>query len=155
MNKRYGIEVMVGIFMMLGVLALFFLAMQVSNLNLNAATEGYRVTAHFSNVGSIKARSPVTMAGVRIGQVEAVQFDKASYEAIVTLRINAGIDTIPVDTFANIFTSGLLGEQYLALSAGGSPDYLRDGDEITNTQSALVLEEMIGQFLFKKAQEGG
>jgi len=155
MNKRYGIEVMVGIFMVFGVLALFFLAMRVSHLNLNAATEGYRVTAHFSNIGSIKVRSPVTMAGVRIGQVEAVQFDKASYEAIVTLRINAGIDTIPIDTFANIFTSGLLGEQYLALSPGGSPDYLRDGDEITNTQSALVLEQMIGQFLFKKAQEGG
>jgi phospholipid/cholesterol/gamma-HCH transport system substrate-binding protein len=73
----------------------------------------------------------------------------------VTLRIDAGIDTIPADTFANIFTSGLLGEQYLALAPGGSPDYLRDGDEISNTQSALVLEQMIGQLLFKKAQEGG
>lgn len=155
MNKRYGIEVMVGIFMVLGVLALFFLAMQVSNFNLNQNTEGYRLTARFSNIGSIKVRSPVTMAGVRVGRVEAVRFDKASYEAIVTLRIDAGVDTIPDDTFANIFTAGLLGEQYLALAPGGSPDYLRDGDEITNTQSALVLEQMIGQFLFKKAQEGG
>lgn len=146
---------MVGIFMVLGVLALFFLAMRVSNFNVNTSAEGYRVTARFSNIGSIKVRSPVTMAGVRIGQVEAVQFDKASYEAIVTLRIDAGIDTIPADTFANIFTSGLLGEQYLALAPGGSPDYLRDGDEISNTQSALVLEQMIGQLLFKKAQEGG
>lgn len=154
MNKRYGIEVMVGLFMVLGVLALFFLAMRVSNLNLNATAEGYRLTARFSNVGSIKVRSPVTMAGVRVGRVEAVTFDKASYEAIVTLRIDAGVDTIPDDTFANIFTSGLLGEQYLALAPGGSPEYLRDGDEIANTQSALVLEQMIGQFLFKKAEAG-
>ncbi|MBK1641302.1 outer membrane lipid asymmetry maintenance protein MlaD [Chromatium okenii] len=154
MNKRYGIEVMVGLFMVIGVLALFFLAMRVSNLNLNATAEGYRLTARFSNVGSIKVRSPVTMAGVRVGRVEAVRFDKASYEAIVTLRIDAGVDTIPDDTFANIFTSGLLGEQYLALAPGGSPEYLRDGDTIANTQSALVLEQMIGQFLFKKAEAG-
>jgi phospholipid/cholesterol/gamma-HCH transport system substrate-binding protein len=155
MNKRYGIEVMVGIFMVLGVLALFFLAMRVSNLNLDASSAGYRVTARFSNIGSIKVRSPVTMAGVRVGRVEAVTFDKTRYEALVTLRIDAEVDTIPEDTFVNIFTSGLLGEQYLALAPGGSPDYLRDGDTITNTQSALVLEQMIGQFLFKKAQEGG
>lgn len=145
---------MVGLFMVIGVLALFFLAMRVSNLNLNATAEGYRLTARFSNVGSIKVRSPVTMAGVRVGRVEAVRFDKASYEAIVTLRIDAGVDTIPDDTFANIFTSGLLGEQYLALAPGGSPEYLRDGDTIANTQSALVLEQMIGQFLFKKAEAG-
>jgi len=145
---------MVGLFMVIGVLALFFLAMRVSNLNLNATAEGYRLTARFSNVGSIKVRSPVTMAGVRVGRVEAVRFDKASYEAIVTLRIDAGVDTIPDDTFANIFTSGLLGEQYLALAPGGSSEYLRDGDTIANTQSALVLEQMIGQFLFKKAEAG-
>lgn len=154
MNKRYGIEVMVGLFMVIGVLALFFLAMRVSNFNLNTTAESYRLTARFSNVGSIKVRSPVTMAGVRVGRVEAVTFDKASYEAIVTLRIDASVDTIPDDTFANIFTSGLLGEQYLALAPGGSPEYLRDGDEIANTQSALVLEQMIGQFLFKKAEAG-
>ncbi len=145
---------MVGLFMVIGVLALFFLAMRVSNFNLNTTAESYRLTARFSNVGSIKVRSPVTMAGVRVGRVEAVTFDKASYEAIVTLRIDASVDTIPDDTFANIFTSGLLGEQYLALAPGGSPEYLRDGDEIANTQSALVLEQMIGQFLFKKAEAG-
>ncbi len=155
MDKRHQIEVMVGAFMAVGILALFFLAMSVSNLNLNASTEGYRLTARFSNAGSLKVRAPVTMAGVRIGRVEAVGFDKATYEAIVTLRIDAGIDTIPDDTFANIFTAGLLGEQYVGLEPGGSQDYLHDGGQITNTQSALILEQMIGQFLFKKAGESG
>lgn len=155
MAKRHNIDVLVGGFMALGVLALFFLAMRISNLSLDTAAEGYRVTARFSNVGSIKARAPVTMAGVRIGRVESLSFDKTTYEAVVTLRIDAGIDTLPDDTFANVFTSGLLGEQYIGLEPGGSPDYLREGDEIANTQSALVLEQMIGQFLFKKAGESG
>lgn len=95
------------------------------------------------------------MAGVRIGRVESVRFDKTTYEAVVTMRIDAAIDSIPEDTFANIFTAGLLGEQYVGLEPGGSQDYLKDGDEIANTQSALVLEQMIGQFLFKKAGESG
>ncbi len=155
MGKQHRIEVMVGAFMVLGFLALFFLAMKVSNLSLATTAEGYRLSARFSNVGSLKVRSPVTMAGVRIGRVEDVRFDKATYEAVVTFRIDAGIDTIPEDTFANIFTSGLLGEQYIGLEPGGSQEYLHDGDEITNTQSALVLEQMIGQFLFKKAGGSG
>lgn len=155
MGTRKGIEILVGLFMALGFVALFFLAMNVSNLSLDTYTEGYRLTARFANVGSLKTRAPVTMAGVRIGRVEAVSFDKATYEAVVSLRIDAGINTIPEDTFANVFTSGLLGEQYIGLEPGGSQDYLRDGDEIANTQSALVLEQMIGQFLFKKAGESG
>jgi phospholipid/cholesterol/gamma-HCH transport system substrate-binding protein len=94
------------------------------------------------------------MAGVRVGRVESVRFDKGTYEAVVTLRIDSSVDSIPDDTFANIFTAGLLGEQYVGLEAGGSQDYLRDGSEIENTQSAMILEQMIGQFLFKKAEEG-
>ena len=155
MAQRHTIEVMVGAFMALGFLALFFLAMQISNLSLDSTAEGYRLTALFANVGSIKVRAPVTVAGVRVGRVESLSFDKTTYEAVVTLRIDAGIDTLPEDTFANVFTSGLLGEQYIGLEPGGSQDYLRDGDEIANTQSALVLEQMIGQFLFKKAGESG
>ena len=155
MATRHTIEVMVGAFMALGFLALFFLAMQISNLSLDSNAEGYRLTARFKNVGSIKVRAPVTVAGVRVGRVESLSFDKTTYEAVVTLRIDAGIDTLPEDTFANVFTSGLLGEQYIGLEPGGSQDYLRDGDEIANTQSALVLEQMIGQFLFKKAGESG
>lgn len=155
MANRRTVELAVGAFMAFGFLALFFLAMRVSNLNLSASPDGYRVTAHFSNTGSLKVRSPVTMAGVRVGRVEAIAFDKKTYDAVVTMRIDANIDDIPADTFASVFTAGLLGEQYIALEPGGSQDYLRNGDQITNTQSALVLEQMIGQFLFKKANEGG
>jgi phospholipid/cholesterol/gamma-HCH transport system substrate-binding protein len=151
MAKQRGIEILVGLFMAAGFVALFFLAMQVSNLSAAVNSEGYRLTARFSNVGSLKARSPVSMAGVRVGRVEAVTFDKDTYEAVVTMRIDAATDTIPDDTFANIFTAGLLGEQYIALEPGGSMEYLRDGDEIAHTQSALILEQMIGQFLFSKA----
>jgi phospholipid/cholesterol/gamma-HCH transport system substrate-binding protein len=151
MGKQRGTEILVGLFMAVGFVALFFLAMQVSNLSAAVSAEGYSLTARFSNVGSLKARSPVTMAGVRVGRVESVSFDKDTYEAVVTLRVDAAMDRIPDDTFANIFTAGLLGEQYVGLEPGGSSDYLRDGDEIAYTQSALILEQMIGQFLFSKA----
>jgi phospholipid/cholesterol/gamma-HCH transport system substrate-binding protein len=151
MGRQHGIEILVGAFMAIGFIALFFLAMQVSNLSAAVNSEGYTLTARFSNVGSLKARAPVSMAGVRVGRVESVAFDKGSYEAVVTMRIDADVDTIPDDTFANVFTAGLLGEQYIGLEPGGSPDYLRNGDEIPHTQSALILEQMIGQFLFSKA----
>jgi phospholipid/cholesterol/gamma-HCH transport system substrate-binding protein len=154
MGKQRGIEVLVGAFVAAGCVALFFLAMKVSNLGTDPGGEGYRIVARFANVGSLKARAPVSMAGVRIGRVESVRFDKSSYEAVVTLRIDAAVDSIPDDTFANIFTAGLLGEQYVGLEPGGSQEYLRNGGEIANTQSAMILEQMIGQFLFKKAEEG-
>ena len=155
MNRQRSIEVIVGAFMAAGLVALFFLAMRVSNLSASGDSDGYRISARFANVGSLKARAPVTMAGVRIGRVEDVRFDKATYEGVVTMRIDPKVDTIPDDTFANIFTAGLLGEQYVGLEPGGSQDYLAEGDVIENTQSALVLEQMIGQFLFSKAEEGG
>jgi len=151
MSRERNLEILVGAFMVAGFVALFFLSMQVSNLSLGNTDEGYQLTARFANVGSLKARAPVTMAGVRVGRVEQVGFDKTTYEAVVTLRINAEVDNIPEDTFANIFTAGLLGEQYIGLEPGGSPEMLRDGDEIMQTQSALILEQMIGQFLFSKA----
>lgn len=148
------IEILVGAFMAAGFIALFFLAMKVSNLNADVGGEGYRISARFENVGSLKVRAPVAMAGVRVGRVEAIDFDKDRYEAVVTLRIDPRFDTIPDDTIASIFTSGLLGEQYIGLAPGGSEDYLADGGSLTQTQSALVLEQMIGRFLFKKAEEG-
>jgi phospholipid/cholesterol/gamma-HCH transport system substrate-binding protein len=148
------IEIAVGAFMVAGFVALFFLAMKVSNLGASSVTDGYQVSARFDNIGSLKVRAPVTMAGVRVGRVEAIGFDKDTYEAVVSLRIDRRYDTIPTDTFANIFTAGLLGEQYIGLAAGGSDEFLADGDELEYTQSALVLEQMIGQFLFSKAEEG-
>lgn len=148
------IEILVGAFMAVGFVALFFLAMKVSNLGAAGGGDGYRLTARFENVGSLKVRSPVTMAGVRVGRVEDIRFDNATYEAVVTLHIEQAFDTVPDDTFANVFTAGLLGEQYIGLSPGGSDIYLADGDTFLHTQSALVLEQMIGQFLFKTAEEG-
>ena len=154
MQRQRIIEIGVGAFMALGLVALFFLSMQVSNLSAAGGGEGYRLQARFQNVGSLKVRAAVTMAGVPIGRVEGIAFDQDNYEALVTLRIESRYDRIPEDTFANIYTAGLLGEQYVALDPGGSDEYLKAGDTIEHTQSALVLEQMIGQFLFDKASEG-
>ncbi len=155
MVQMRTMEVMVGAFMAAGFVALFFLAMQVSNLSNLAGGDGYQVTARFDNIGGLKVRSPVAMAGVRIGRVAGISFDNTTYEAIVTMQIDSSYNTIPDDTFAKIYTAGLLGEQYIGLDPGGSEEYLTDGGKISLTQSALVLEEIIGQFLFSKAEEGG
>ncbi len=155
MMKIRQVEIAVGAFMAAGLVALFFLAMQVSNLSAFTTGEGYEVTARFDNIGGLKVRSPVAMAGVRLGRVVEILYDQSSYEALVTLRIESQYDQIPDDTFAKIYTSGLLGEQYIGLDPGGSEEMLADGSEITMTQSALVLEEIIGQFLFSKAEEKG
>jgi phospholipid/cholesterol/gamma-HCH transport system substrate-binding protein len=148
-------EILVGAFMAVGFVALFFLSMQVSNLSTTASGEGYIVDARFDNIGSLKVRAPVTMAGVRVGRVSEISFDARTFEAVVKLRIEDRYrNSIPDDTFAKIFTAGLLGEQYVGLDAGGSETYLAEGSQISLTQSALVLEEIIGQFLFSKAEEG-
>jgi phospholipid/cholesterol/gamma-HCH transport system substrate-binding protein len=154
MTQSRNLEFMVGIFVAAGIVALFFLALQVSNLGTVSAGEGYNVEARFDNIGGIKVKAPVTMAGVKVGQVTSIIFDKETFEAVVTLNIDDHYDQIPDDTFAKIFTAGLLGEQYIGLDAGGSDVYLEEGGRLQLTQSALVLEEVIGQFLFSKAQEG-
>ena len=154
MPRLRTLEILVGAFMAAGFLALFFLAMEVSNLSADVGGEGYRLQARFENVGSLKVRAPVTIAGVRVGRVEAIDFDQKRFEALVTLRIDPRYRQIPEDTIASIFTAGLLGEQYISLSPGGSEVNLVDGGMLEQTQSALVLEQMIGQFLFKKAEEG-
>lgn len=155
MARMRMMEILVGAFMAAGFVALFFLAMKVSNLSASTGGDGYTLTARFDNIGSLKVRAPVSMAGVRLGRVESIGFDEDSYQAVVTLRIEDQFRRIPADTFANIFTAGLLGEQYVGLDPGGSEEYLADGDRIEFTQSALVLEQLIGQFLFSKAEEGG
>ncbi len=153
MVRMRTVELTVGAFMAAGLVALFFLAMQVSNLNMLSNAEGYQITARFDNIGGLKVKAPVTMAGVRIGRVTHIGLDSESYEAVVTLTIDPQYNKIPSDTFAKIFTAGLLGEQYIGLDPGGSQTYLKQGDRIALTQSALVLEDIIGQFLFSKAQE--
>ncbi len=153
MSRMRAIEIGVGAFMVAGFVALFFLAMQVSNLSTASTGEGFPIKARFDNIGSLKVRSPVSMAGVRVGRVVDIGFDPKTFEAVVTLHIESRYNTIPEDTFANVFTAGLLGEQYISLDPGGSDRYLKAGDEIRHTQSAMVLEQLIGQFLFKKAEE--
>ncbi|MEN8204826.1 MAG: outer membrane lipid asymmetry maintenance protein MlaD [Pseudomonadota bacterium] len=147
MNSR-TVEIWVGVFVALGIAALFMLAMQASNLASISRGDGYILTAGFENVGGLKVRSPVTVSGVRVGRVEAINYDYNTFEAVVSLRINDDHDGFPEDTSASIYTSGLLGEQYVALEPGGSLENLTDGDRVQLTQSALVMEQIIGQFLY-------
>ena len=153
-----NIEILVGLFVALGLAALLMLAMKVSNLtDLTTGDRGYQVRAYFDNIGALKVRSPVTMAGVRVGRVSDIEFDERTYRALVTLTIRPQFARIPSDTSASIFTAGLLGEQYVSLLAGGAEAYLDEGSEIRLTQSAVVLEELIGQFLYSQGQgdQGG
>ena len=148
------VEIGVGLFVALGLAALFMLAMKVSNLSAFSGGDGYQVTARFQNIGGLKERAPVTMSGVRVGRVKSIDFDDQSYQALVTLDIDSRWTRIPTDSTASIFTAGLLGEQYIALEAGGEEQFLAEGGELKLTQSALVLEQLVGQFLFSKAAEG-
>jgi phospholipid/cholesterol/gamma-HCH transport system substrate-binding protein len=152
MQQSKTLEMWVGVFVALGTVALFFLAMQVSNLSDYQSSDGYLVKARFDNVGSLKVRSPVSMAGVHVGRVSAIRFDKARFQAVVEMRIEPQFDSLPEDTSAKILTAGLLGEQYIALDAGGTDNVLKEGSEIELTQSSLVLEEVISKFLYSKAE---
>ena len=149
---RTTIDLWVGIFVALGVAALLGLAIKVGNLTTNTLGDTYTVTAAFENIGGLKPRAPIKSAGVVVGRVDNIAFDTKSYEAIVTLKIDQRYP-FPKDTFANIYTAGLLGEQYLGLEAGGDEEALKDGDRIQQTQDAVVLEKMISQFLYSKASE--
>lgn len=146
-------DVWVGLFVMLGTLALVFLALQSANLlSLNFNT-GYRVTARFDNIGGLKAQAAVRSAGVVVGRVESITFDDKSYQARVTLLLQDRY-AFPKDSSLKILTSGLLGEQYIGIEAGADEAHLVPGDTVVATQSALVLENLISQFLFSKAAEG-
>jgi phospholipid/cholesterol/gamma-HCH transport system substrate-binding protein len=153
MQQTKMVHLWVGIFVAIGVASLFMLAMKVSNISAFAETKGYHLTLNFDNIGGLKVRSPVTMAGVVIGRVSQIRFDKEIYEAEVTVTIEDQYDNLPEDTSASIFTSGLLGEQYIGLEPGGSDTFLKEGDRFKLTQSAVVLEQLIGQFLVSKASE--
>jgi phospholipid/cholesterol/gamma-HCH transport system substrate-binding protein len=148
------VEITVGLFVAAGIAALFMLAMKVSNLNTFSVKNGYNLVARFDNIGGLKAQSPVSASGVRIGRVVAIDYDQDGYEAEVSMVIDPKYNRLPTDTTAGIYTSGLLGEQYVSLEPGGADSYLKDGDRVKLTQSALVLEQIIGQFLFSKAAEG-
>ncbi len=146
-------EVTVGLFVALGIAALMVLALRVSDFSTAGSGEGYAISAKFSNIGGLKVRAPVKMAGVRVGKVADIRFDSDSYEAVVTMRIDGQYDRIPLDTTANIYTAGLLGEQYVALEAGGDFEFVGEGDELPLTQSAVVLEQVIGQVLYSQGDD--
>lgn len=147
------IEVMVGIFVALGIAALVMLSIKVSSIGAFSEKDGYALSMRFDNIGGLKSMSPVSIGGVRIGRVTDIEFDQKNYEAIVHVNINMKYNQLPLDTVASIYTSGLLGEQYVGLEAGGDEAFLADGGEIFETQSSLVIEQLIGQFLFSKAAE--
>jgi len=145
-------EITVGMFVAAGIAALFMLAMKVSNLAEFTDETGYQVIAEFENIGGLKVRSPVTMAGVRVGRVADISLSSENYTAQVTINLYGKFDKIPTDTSASIYTAGLLGEQYISFEAGAEEEFLQNGDVIDLTQPALVLEQVIGQFLFSKAE---
>lgn len=147
------IEILVGLFVAAAIAAFFMLAMSVSNMSSYGGGENYEVKARFDNIGGLKVRSPVSAAGVIIGRVKDIQYSNDSYEAIVSMSIEAKYNKFPISTSATILTSGLLGEQYIGFEPGYDEEYLKDGDVIDITQSALVLEQIIGQFLYSKADE--
>lgn len=150
---RTVLDAWVGIFVVVGIAALFILAFQVSNATFSRG-DAYRITAEFDNIGGLKVRAPVKSAGVVVGRVGEIQFDSKKFVARVILTIDKRYE-FPKDTSVSILTSGLLGEQYIGLEAGGDTVVLKDGDTIKLTQSAVVLEKLIGQFLYNKAAEGG
>ena len=150
--ERTTIDLWVGVFVALGLAAIFGLALKVGNLTSSNIGATYTVTAAFENIGGLKPRAPVKSAGVVIGRVDSIVFNSKDYEAEVTLKLDKRYE-FPKDTFANIYTAGLLGEQYIGLESGGEETMLKNGDKISHTQDAVVLEKMISQFLYNKASD--
>jgi phospholipid/cholesterol/gamma-HCH transport system substrate-binding protein len=150
--QRTTMDLWVGLFVITGIIALMILSLKVGNLNVYNPSQSYVIRGNFENIGGLKVRAPVKSAGVVVGRVTDIQFSTQTYDAVVTMNMDSRFQ-FPKDTFASILTSGLLGEQYIGLAAGGDEAMLRDGDKIMKTNSAMVLEELIGRFLFNKAAE--
>ncbi len=146
MNTK-STEILVGLFMAIGLASLFMLAMKVSNLNIYNNDEGYEIIANFDDISGLKIKSPVTMAGVRVGRVSDILFDSQTFEAVVKIRIESKYNTLPKDTSASIYTAGLLGEKYIGLEPGGDEENLQQNDKLKLTQSSLVLEKLISRFV--------
>ncbi len=154
MMTRKELDLWVGIFVMIGIAAILFLSLKVANLTSLASSDAYPIRAKFDNIGGLKIRAPVKSSGVVVGRVSDIHFDNQQFEAVVTLKIDSRYQ-FPKDTSAKILTSGLLGEQYVGLAAGGDTTNLKGGDSLRITQSAVVLENLISQFLYNKAADGG
>lgn len=152
--KKTALDFWVGLFVVLGFVALLFLALKAGNMSSLSFQQTYAVKLKFDNIGGLKPRAPVKSAGVTVGRVGSIGFDQNTYQAVVTIEVDKEYQ-FPKDSSAKILTSGLLGEQYIGLDPGGDDQMLKNGDTITMTQSAVVLENLIGQFLYNKAADSG
>lgn len=146
------IELAVGGFMIMGMIAITLMAFRVSGISVESGSGTYTLIARFDNLGGLTERSKVSMSGVTIGKVKSIYFDPERYEAVVEMSIDNSVNTLSTDTSAAILTAGLIGEKYIGLEVGGEFDNLQDGDEITDTQSAVVLEDLISRFMFSQAE---
>jgi phospholipid/cholesterol/gamma-HCH transport system substrate-binding protein len=144
-----NVEIIVGAFLAAGIVALLLLAFQVSGLSHVMGNRGYRITAAFDNIGDLKVRSPVSIGGVRIGEVNNITLDEKTFKAVVSMQINPDQDMIPTDSSASILTSGLLGSNYISITPGFADTSLKNGDKIQTTHSAIILENLIGQVMYK------
>lgn len=150
---RKSVDVWVGLFVLLGLAALLFLALKAGNMSTLSFSKTYAITGKFNNIGGLKPQAPVKSAGVVVGRVGDIKFDDKTYQALVTLELESGYK-FPKDSSLKILTAGLLGEQYIGIEAGGDMNNLVDGDRISRTSSATVLEDLINQFIYSKAAEG-
>ena len=147
MRKTRAVEISAGMFVLLGFAALWFLVTQITNRETTVGKGAYELIAKFENIGSLKVGAPVSMAGVTIGRVDSIGFDQNIYKAVVKMRINPQYNKLPEDSDASIMTAGLLGGQYIGITAGGSDMYMKDGDQFTLVQDAFVLEKLINQLV--------
>ena len=148
MRPNYKVEFASGIFLLLGIAALIWLAMRATDYGQEIGKDTYRISARFTNVADLRVKSPVKIAGVTVGMVESIVLDPVMFEAVVHMNIATRFNEIPSDTGASVLTSGVLGDRYIGLEPGGAPDMLVEGDELFITQSALILEQVIGKYLF-------
>lgn len=148
MRANYKVEFASGVFLLLGIVALVWLAMRATDYGQDIGKDTYTISARFTNIGDLRNRAPVKIGGVTVGLVESIALDPVTFEAVVSMQIATRFDEIPSDTGASVLTSGVLGDRYIGLEPGGAPDMLQDGDELFISQSAIVLEQVISKYLF-------
>jgi len=153
MRPNYKVEFASGIFLLLGIAALIWLAMRATDFGQEIGKDTYSISARFTNIADLKDKAPVKIGGVTVGMVEKVVLDPVTFEAVVYMKISSTFNEIPSDTGASVLTSGVLGDRYVGLEPGGAPDVLVEGDEIFIAQSALILEQIIGKYLFNTGSE--
>lgn len=154
MSRKRVAETTVGLFIIVGLIALAFLALKVSGLSWQSMGNSYTITASFDHIGDLKARSPVTVAGVKVGQITDIHLNDKTYQAVVEMRIRKGVK-IPMDSTANIYTEGLIGSNYISISPGFTDDFLKDGGQLQRTNSAMILQNIIGQLMYSFKQGSG